>query len=456
MSNARSNVTKLTSLINVKAFGAVGDGVADDTAALNAAATAAGQWGHVFLPGGHAYKVTAAVTPLTGQHWFGGGKITTANGFNFNVFDLTGKTDVTIEGLRGESGTLGASYSSATARFVAAKSSSHRCKVIDCHVTGFQSAIQFNASTECKAIGNTIVNPYGWGINVQTDADYAEVRGNHITGAVNEHGIYVAGSSSNNVAGVIVCDNVVSGSAIDGVKVSYADDALVQGNRTFSNGGEGVYVTVGAQRAEVVGNVSQLNTGNGVLVYTGTASDVVDRTRVIGNVVRKNQKNGVSVTYASTGAVTNTVVLDNDIDDNDQAATGTQYGVLLGGGASNTGSIVSGNRIANEVTGIVVAASVVGARLGQNTFTSNSANITDSGTGTIIEQATNGATATVTDGATITHGHPKTPANVVATGSVASQMVSVTAIGATTFTVAIKTDAGAAGSSQTIYWRAAG
>lgn len=442
--------------VTPETYGAIGNGSTDDTSAINAAATAAGIWGQVFMNPAKTYRITASITPLTGQRWYGGGKITTANGYNFDAFSLVGKTDVTIEGLRGESGTLGVAYSSATARFVAAKSASHRCRVIRCSTTGFQSAVQFDNSTDCEAIDNVIVNPYGWGINVQTDADFAEVRGNRITGAVNEHGIYVGGSSGNAVLGVKVLENWVSACTIDGIKVSYADDTLVRGNHTFLNGGEGVYVTVGANRTEVLGNHVYQNGGNGIIVHTGTAADTIDRNRVIGNVVRKNDKNGIAVTYASTGAVSNTVVLDNDVDDNDQEATGSQYGVVLGGGASNTGAWVSGNRITNEPTGIVVASSVAGARLGQNVFSGNTTNITNSGTGTIIEQQTSGATTTVTDGATITHGHPKTPTSVTATGSVASQMVSVTAMGATTFTVAIKTDAGAAGSSQTVYWRAAG
>jgi len=442
--------------VTPETYGAVGDDSTDDTTALNAAATAAGAWGQVFLDPAKTYRVTASITPLQGQTWWGGGKITTANGYNFNVFNLSGITDVTIRGLRGASGTLGAAYSSATARFVSASASSHRCKVIGCHVTGFQSAVQFSASTDCKALDNTIVSPYGWGINIQTDADYSEARGNRITGAVNEHGIYVAGSNGNNLLGVKVSENWVSGCLIDGIKVSYADDTLVADNHSFTNGGEGVYITVGANRTEVQRNYSYNNTGNGVLVYTGTAGDTIDRNRVVGNVVRKNYKNGISVTYASTGAVTNTVVTDNDVDDNDQAATTTNYGIVLAGGASNSGGWVYNNRVTNETIGIRVAASVASARLGQNTFSGNTTNISDSGTTTSLEQATSGVSTSIADGGTITHGHPKTPTSVVCTPSTTGEFVSVTAIGATTFTVAIKKHDNSAGTTQTLYWRAAG
>ena len=69
-----------------------------------------------------------------------------------------------------------------------------------------------------------------------------------------------------------------------------------------------------------------------------------------------------------------------------------------------------------------------------------------------IKQPKWGATASVADGGTITHGHIKTPSVVLCTASTSSEFISVTAIGATTFTVAIKKDDGTAGTTQTVYW----
>lgn len=65
-----------------------------------------------------------------------------------------------------------------------------------------------------------------------------------------------------------------------------------------------------------------------------------------------------------------------------------------------------------------------------------------------------GATASVADGGTVTHGLGATPTVVTVTPSVSGEFVSVTAIGATTFTVAIKKHDGTAGTTQTLYWRA--
>jgi len=56
----RTVIDKLRDVVSVKDFGAVGDGVADDTAAFNNAVTAAGTR-NVFVPGG-SYKITGTVT----------------------------------------------------------------------------------------------------------------------------------------------------------------------------------------------------------------------------------------------------------------------------------------------------------------------------------------------------------------------------------------------------------
>ena len=64
-----------------------------------------------------------------------------------------------------------------------------------------------------------------------------------------------------------------------------------------------------------------------------------------------------------------------------------------------------------------------------------------------------GATASVADGGTITHTFGATPTYVLATGTVASEGIAVTAKNATTATLAIKKyTTGAAGTTQTVYW----
>lgn len=58
--------------VNVKSYGATGDGVTDDTTAINAAITAAGTNGTIFFPKG-TYLVTSTLQMLTGQCFLGEG-----------------------------------------------------------------------------------------------------------------------------------------------------------------------------------------------------------------------------------------------------------------------------------------------------------------------------------------------------------------------------------------------
>jgi hypothetical protein len=65
-----------------------------------------------------------------------------------------------------------------------------------------------------------------------------------------------------------------------------------------------------------------------------------------------------------------------------------------------------------------------------------------------------GASAAIADGASIDHGLAATPTYVIVTGTVAAEHISVSALEAAHFHVAIKNTAGGAGTNQVIYWRA--
>ncbi len=109
-----------------------------------------------------------------------------------------------------------------------------------------------------------------------------------------------------------------------------------------------------------------------------------------------------------------------------EAATGVQSTIIIGNffNAGGTGTIrdVDGNAIIENNTGYVT----------QN----------------------GGAAGSTADGGTIAHGCDMTPTSATVAASVAGEIATVTSIDASNITVAIKTHAGAAGTSQTIYWRA--
>jgi len=88
---------KLREKRSVKDFGAVGDGVADDTAAIQAALTAALAGSDLEFPGTYIISSPLTGTLLSSVHLFGNGTLKAAAGTDFEfLLDITGTSDVTV------------------------------------------------------------------------------------------------------------------------------------------------------------------------------------------------------------------------------------------------------------------------------------------------------------------------------------------------------------------------
>jgi hypothetical protein len=100
----RGSSDKFADLVSVRDFGAVGDGLVDDTLALQKALTAHDQ---VFVPAG-AYLITAPVTVGEGQSLLGAGQasIIKCQSAGFNALELPASR-ATVSNLRIESGAIG-------------------------------------------------------------------------------------------------------------------------------------------------------------------------------------------------------------------------------------------------------------------------------------------------------------------------------------------------------------
>lgn len=99
---ARTVESKLRDVVSVKDFGAVGNGVADDTAAITAAIASSAQGLDVFFPTG-TYKVTSAITLPTGRairfSGTGAGSIITSTGLSAIFYRNTRGDFVEIDSL---------------------------------------------------------------------------------------------------------------------------------------------------------------------------------------------------------------------------------------------------------------------------------------------------------------------------------------------------------------------
>lgn len=133
------------------------------------------------------------------------------------------------------------------------------------------------------------------------------------------------------------------------------------------------------------------------------------------------------------------IIIENNTLEDTQGTPTQRYGISVGNDDTSANEIhIRRNNFIGNASGAILRAT------NATKIEYNRGYVTENG----------GAAANVTDGGTINHGLATTPTYVEVTPSIASEMASVTAVGTTNFTVAIKQHDNTAGTQQTIYWRA--
>lgn len=209
-----------------------------------------------------------------------------------------------------------------------------------------------------------------------------------------------------------------------------------------------------------IGCVAADSIEHGFIFETAVARDCI----MLGCTVLRSGHHGIWIYGGQKNIISNCSIKDvsNDHDD-------TYDGINLStvGAAHTNHNIISNNYIRSTVAnkhkyGIRETDANQDYNMISNNIISDSvtASILPNGANSIIKDnigwinENGGAAANIADGGTIAHGLVATPTYVSVVGSVAGEMVQVTGLGAANITVAIKTHAGAAGTQQTIYWRA--
>lgn len=299
--------------INVTAapYSAVGDGAADDAAAIQAAVTAAAtEKRKVYLPGG-TYKINSQISVPSNVEIFGDGVATVVQlgTAGMNGFVAASKTSVIVRDLK----ILGTLVSAAAYTGGVVFDGSTKCRVSNVEFVGMTWAgVYLNNAQQCTVEGCRFS---GWlgtvqdraDIIVYRDSNYNTIRGNHCYGGGN-HGILIQ----------------------DPYTPSYPTGNIVVGNQV----GE--------------------HTGNGISLYKTTAYD--DYTIIANNVVRDvlgTDLAGLTGSGIFLQSASGTVVVGNTISnccrsttDFDTQAVGS---ITVGTGAYGSGNtspvVVSGNHV---------------------------------------------------------------------------------------------------------------
>ncbi len=332
---------------DVRAFGALGDGVTDDTAAIQAALDATPTGGTCWFPPG-TYLVGAATAavlkPRSGTTVAGAGrrlvtlKVSSGSAAT-RVVELTGLVDVTLKGLTFQA----AGNSSVKAAVYASGRSPRDLTVHDCRFEAFMpgqsittAAAVYTWPSDGVAVTDNEFVGCGRAITLDQPEGPGEVSGNRITAAPGEMatGILVRRGSGYSEAEVVVSRNVVKGATLDPGGV----------------GAEGHGIAVFRCRDVLLSNNHVENNGRGILVSYLSFGSVVQGNTAVGNYdagIRCEPEIGSKdVTATTTGASRGVTVIGNVCHDN--LSNGAPSGANSGMGIAmsySAGSTVSGNTV---------------------------------------------------------------------------------------------------------------
>jgi parallel beta-helix repeat protein len=495
---------------DVRNFGATGDGVTDDTAAILQALAQ----GDVVFPRGTYLVAGSAFAPVFALTAAG----TTVKGERGAVVKLAATTpvgtyvfgvqadDVTIDGLTIDGSGIASAIGIAFRVADSAGALVTRNRFVNFHGGSAAAGVFLNDNATDIRIHNNRFSNYTYGvlsgstrspthvaittnifnandvagdgisINSPTgDAGYFTITGNDVRGSATSgnNGIGIALA---HVVHATIKGNTVSGCGLDGIHVEDGGaDIVVSGNDVSACGRSGITAQYGAtnttKRIVVTGN-----TVNGCLTVSGSYGiEVSGSSRMREAIVADNTVHGcgraAATCYGIGLFVQNAVVHDNIVSNTTGGTTG---GILV---ATCIDTSVHHNRCFDDQGsptqdhGIVVTGAQVRVRIEDNDVAGNgTAGIDESGIGALTDYkrrrnigfvTENDGTGSIASGATtatVTHGLAVTPAakdiRVVLTENPTNDpgIVWIDTIGATTFAVNCRSDPGA--SNLDFAWRA--
>ena len=340
--------------------GIVGDGIADDTAAIQAALDAGGL---VHLPAGR-YRLTAPLRPRSGTALVGDGSasVLLPEGSRPAIADVFTSAspltefhcrDFAIDG-RNQTGP----YTSASKGIFITHLSG--CTFVNLLVTntaatgiGIDYLYDGTVVRDCRLFGcgrlNGGTQPGGAGIGIGTGARPLEsfvVEGNHCAGNA-RFGIFVESQTTLASSGGRLVANTCEANR-HGIGDAGMAGLIVLGNVCVANSGTGIVVNTGTlspivgRDGHVAGNVCNGNGEFGILFDTSVAPAGQSYT-FRGNRCDRNAKAGIKIVSNGSRVIAGVVVTDNDVNSN-----GSLGIHVMSTGARATDLTITGNRLASN------------------------------------------------------------------------------------------------------------